>query len=122
MSAPLGYLTFAAESLTLARLFSTGYGFSAGFMIANIFAGAMDVTERHNYGASAGVLNSVGGVAATIIIFTAGLVKDSLGFAGLLAWVAVLCCVAAVVLAVVASRRFAAERFTIQPIARATAD
>ena len=109
VSAPLGYLTFAAGSLGMARLFSTAYGFSAGFMIANIFASAMDVTEARNYGASAGVLNSVGGVASALIIFTAGMVRDSLGFAGLLAWVAASCCVSALALGLVASRRFAHE-------------
>ena len=78
-------------------------------MIANIFASAMDVTEARNYGASAGVLNSVGGVASALIIFTAGVVRDSLGFAGLLAWVAASCCVSALTLGLVASRRFAHE-------------
>lgn len=108
-SAPLGYLTFAAESLPLARLFSAGYGFTAGFMIANIFASAYDVTAARNYGVSAGVLNSVGGVASAAIIYLAGVLKSSIGFSGLLQWVAVLCCLAALALIVVASRRFALE-------------
>jgi MFS family permease len=109
-SAPLGYLTFAAETLPLARLFSTGYGFTAGFMIANIFASAYDVTAPRNYGVSAGVLNSVGGLASAGIIFLAGALKSSIGFSGLLQWVAAFCCAAALVLIAVASRRFAAER------------
>jgi MFS family permease len=108
-SAPLGYLTFAAESLPLAKLFSTGYGFTAGFMIANIFAGAYDVTARRNYGVSAGVLNSVGGVASAAIIFLAGVLRSSIGFSGLLQWVAGFCCLAALALIVVTSGRFAAE-------------
>ena len=109
-SAPLGYLTFAAESLQLARLFSSGYGFTAGFMIANIFASAYDVTAPRNYGVSAGVLNSVGGVASAAIIFLAGVLKSSIGFSGLLLWVAGFCCVTARALIAVASRRFAVER------------
>ncbi len=108
-SAPLGYLTFAAETLPLAKLFSTGYGFAAGFMIANIFASAYDVTASRHYGVSAGVLNSVGGVASAGIIYLAGALKTSIGFSGLLQWVAGFCCVAALALIVVASRRFAAE-------------
>ena len=109
VSAPLGYLTFAAESLPLARLFSTGYGFTAGFMIANIFASAYDVTAARNYGVSAGVLNSVGGVASASIIYLAGVLKNSIGFSGLLQWVAVFCGVTALALIAVASRRFAGE-------------
>ena len=108
-SAPLGYLTFAAETLPLAKLFSTGYGFTAGFMIANIFASAYDVTASRHYGVSAGVLNSVGGVASACIIYLAGALKTSIGFSGLLQWVAGFCCIAALVLIAVASRRFAAE-------------
>lgn len=110
VSAPLGYLTFAADSLALARLFSAGYGFTAGFMIANIFASAYDVTAPRNYGVSAGVLNSVGGVASAVIIYLAGWLKGSIGFAGLLQWVALGCAGAAVLLAATASRRFRVER------------
>jgi MFS family permease len=109
-SAPLGYLTFAAETLGMARLFSAGYGFTAGFMIANIFASAYDVTASRNYGVSAGVLNSVGGVASAVIIFLAGWLRSSIGFSGLLLWVAVLCCLTALTLIATASRRFAVER------------
>lgn len=108
-SAPLGYLTFAAESLPLARLFSTGYGFTAGFMIANIFASAYDVTAARNYGISAGVLNSVGGIASATIIYLAGVLKSSIGFSGLLLWVAIFCCLTALALIAAASRRFTLE-------------
>lgn len=108
-SAPLGYLTFAAESLGWARALSAGYGFTAGFMIANVFAGAYDVTAPRNFGVSAGVLNSVGGFAAAAIIFIAGVVKNTIGFAGLLQWVALFCCVTALALIAVASSHFAAE-------------
>lgn len=116
-SAPMGYLTFAAESLTMARLCSTAYGFFAGFMIANIFAAAYDVTSSRNYGASAGTLNAVGGVASALVIFVAGVVRESLGFAGLLQWVAAFCCAAALLLVAVASRRFEAEAAIAAPAA-----
>jgi len=110
LSAPLGYLTFAADSLSLARLFSAGYGFTAGFMIANIFASAYDVTAPRNYGVSAGVLNSVGGVASAVIIYLAGMLKATIGFAGLLQWVAAGCVAAAVILMITARGRYRLER------------
>ena len=78
-------------------------------MIANIFAAAYDVTARRNYGVSAGVLNSVGGVASAAIIFLAGVLKSSIGFSGLLQWVAGFCCLAALTLIAITSSRFAAE-------------
>lgn len=110
LSAPLGYLTFAADSLGFARLFSAGYGFTAGFMIANIFASAYDVTAPRNYGVSAGVLNGVGGVASAIIIYVAGMLKATIGFAGLLQWVAAGCIAAALILMFTARGRYATER------------
>jgi MFS family permease len=110
LSAPFGYLTFAAESLDSARLFSAGYGLFSGFMVANVFAATYDVIERRNFGLGAGVLNMVGGFAAAIMIYLAGVLKGTVGFAGLLQWVAAACVLAAVGLALTARARLAAER------------
>jgi predicted MFS family arabinose efflux permease len=115
LSAPFGYLTFAVHSLNLARLCSALYGGFAGLMIANVFAGAYDVVAPRNYGFGAGFLNAMGGISASIIILLAGMVKDSLGFAGLLTWVGIACCVSALTLAVAAFTRFASERFSARP-------
>jgi MFS family permease len=109
LSTPFGYLTFAVHSLNLARLCSGLYGGFAGLMIANVFAGALDVVSRRNYGFGAGFLNTVGGVAASIIILVAGLVRGSLGFAGLLTWVGVACYLSAFVLIATAFKNFTAE-------------
>ncbi|MEO8126704.1 MAG: MFS transporter [Bryobacteraceae bacterium] len=114
LSAPFGYLTFAVHSLDLARLFSAVYGCFAGLMIANIFAGAYDVISARSYGFGAGFLNTVGGVAASVIIFVAGLVRNSIGFAGLLTWVGTACIASAVLLIFVAATRYQDERLHAQ--------
>ncbi len=110
LSAPFGYLTFAVHSLDLARLCSALYGGFAGLMIANIFAGAYDVISARNYGFGAGFLNTMGGISASVIILVAGLVRNSLGFAGLLTWVAFACCASALALIFVAATRYSGER------------
>ncbi len=114
LSAPFGYLTFAVHSLDLARLCSALYGGFAGLMIANIFAGAYDVIAARNYGFGAGFLNTIGGIAASIIILVAGLVRNSLGFAGLLTWVALACCTTAIVLIFVAATHYSLERSRVR--------
>ena len=110
LCAPFGYLTFAAESLTAARSFSSIYGFFSGLMVANVFAAAYDVIAPRNFGLAAGVLNMIGGFAAAIMIYLAGHLKDSLGFAGLLKWVALGCLMAALLLVATAGARFGRDR------------
>ncbi len=118
LSAPFGYLTFAVHSLNLARVCSCLYGVFAGLLIANIFAASFDVISPRNYGFGAGFLNTVGGVAASIVILVAGLVKDTLGFAGLLTWVGIAGCVSAAALIVTAFRRFSVERYAAPAMSR----
>jgi sugar phosphate permease len=110
LSAPLGYLTFAADSLDLAKLFSAGYGFFSGFMVANVFAASYDVIERGNFGLGAGILNMVGGISAAIMIYLAGLLKNTVGFAGLLQWVALACIATGIGLIVTVRRRLPVEK------------
>lgn len=104
LSAPFGYLTFAATSLDWARLFAVGYGGFSGLMVANVFAASYDVINRAQFGLGAGTLNMIGGFAAAITIYLAGVVKASIGFAGLLQWVAAVAMLAAVALAVIVWR------------------
>lgn len=99
LAAPFGYLTFAATTLGAATLFSTLYGFFAGLMIANAFAAAYEVVPANQFGLAAGLLNMTGGIAATIMIYTAGVLKQTLGFDGLLQWIAAACIISALVLA-----------------------
>jgi MFS family permease len=98
LSAPFGYLTFAVHNLFSATLFSALYGYFAGLMIANAFAAAYEVVPKSRFGFAAGLLNMTGGLAATIMIWLAGYLKGSIGFSGLLQWVAPACMVAALAL------------------------
>lgn len=110
LSAPFGYLTFATHSLDLARLFSIGYGACSGFMVANVFAASYDVIHRRYFGLGAGTLNMIGGISAAIMIYLAGALKSTVGFAGLLQWVAAACMLSALALAFTAWQRIAQER------------
>ncbi|MBL8293170.1 MAG: MFS transporter [Bryobacterales bacterium] len=98
LCAPFGYLTFAAPTLNLTRLYSVAYGLFSGFMVANVFAASYDVIARRHFGLGAGVLNMIGGIAASIMIYLAGALKGTIGFAGLLQWIAVACALSAVTL------------------------
>lgn len=110
LSAPFGYLTFAADTLTLATVFSSAYGLTSGLMVANTFAAAYDVIGQKNFGLASGVLNMIGGFAATLMIFVAGIAKSTIGFSGLLQYVAPGCVMAALLLAFVASRYYSREQ------------
>lgn len=109
-AAPLAYLTFAAASLPALGLAATGFGLLAGLMIANVFASAFDVVSERNYGFGAGVLNLVGGLAGGAAIFCAGLWKESVGMATLMAWVALASMAAAGLMLLAAALRFEADR------------
>lgn len=109
LCAPFGYLTFAAQSLTWATVFSSAYGAFSGLMMANVFAAAYDIVAPGSYGLAAGLLNMAGGIAATIMIYLAGLWKNSLGFEALLGWVALGCGFAALLLAATVVFRFTEE-------------
>ncbi|MDQ1474507.1 MAG: hypothetical protein QOJ99_5987 [Bryobacterales bacterium] len=98
LAAPFGYLTFAVHSLFYATLFSSFYGFFAGLMIANVFAAAYEVVPRTQFGMASGLLNMTGGIAATLMIYLAGFLRGSIGFAGLLQWVALACTMSALLL------------------------
>jgi MFS family permease len=112
LSAPFGYLTFAAPTLNLARLYSIGYGLFSGFMVANVFAASYDVIARRHFGLGAGVLNMIGGIAASIMIYVAGALKATIGFAGLLQWIAVACVLSAVTLVLSARHYHPRERWS----------
>jgi MFS family permease len=98
LAAPFGYLTFAVHTLSYATLSSSLYGFFAGLTIANVFAAAYEVVPRTRFGMASGLLNMTGGIAATFMIYLAGFLKDSIGFAGLLKWVALACVLSALLL------------------------
>jgi len=109
LCAPFGYLTFALHSLTWATICSAGYGGFSGLTVANVFAAAYDIIAPARFGLGAGVLNMIGGIAATVMIYLAGLLKSSIGFAGLLGWVAAGCVATSLLLVWVALSSFDKE-------------
>lgn len=110
LSAPFGYLTFAATSLAWMRVFSIGFGLFSGLMMANAFAAAYGVIQRRNWGAGGGILNMIGGIASAIMIFSAGMLKETIGFAALMGYVMTAAILCALVLLAVVHRRFGPER------------
>lgn len=109
-SAPFAWLTFSADSLALARLWSSVFGLFAGLLAANAFAAAYDVMRSENRGLAGGVLNMTGGLSSATMIYLAGVWKDTIGFAGLMVWMMAAAMLAAAALASVSARRFTAER------------
>lgn len=100
LSAPFGYLTFAADTLEMTRIYSAAYGACSGLMIANVFAAAMDVVGSRSYSFGAGVLNMVGGISSAFMIYMAGIWKNTMGFPELMKGTAIICCAAGVLLAI----------------------
>ncbi|MCC6343135.1 MAG: MFS transporter [Bryobacterales bacterium] len=109
LCAPFGYFTFALHSLTWAIICSAGYGGFSGLAVANVFAAAYDIIAPARFGLGAGILNMTGGIAATVMIYLAGLLKSTIGFAGLLSWVAAGCVATSLILAWAAASSFGEE-------------
>jgi MFS family permease len=115
LSAPFAYWTFAATTLWEARLFSAGFGIFAGLLAANSFAAAYDVLSARNRGLGGGVLNMTGGLSSSATIYLAGVLKNSIGFSGLMVWMMGIAILASSALLVVASLRFHREHRTGEP-------
>lgn len=107
--APFAYLTFAAESLAVARLFSALFGLFGGSLAANAFAAAYDVIDPRNRGVGSGVLNMMGGISSSSMIYLAGLWKDSVGFPTMMLWMMVAAISAALLLLWTAAMRMERE-------------
>jgi MFS family permease len=104
LSAPFAYLTFSATSLNQARAFSAAFGFFGGLLAANAFAAAYDVLDSHSRGLAGGVLNMTGGISSAIMIYAAGVWKDSIGFSGLMVGMAAVAVGTAVLLMSISAR------------------
>ncbi|MBL8236205.1 MAG: MFS transporter [Bryobacterales bacterium] len=104
LSAPFAYLTFASGTLLEARLHSVGFGLFSGLLAANAFAAAYDVIWSENRGLGGGVLNMMGGLSSAGMIYMAGVWKDTIGFAGMVVWMAAVAVAAAILLVLVASQ------------------
>jgi len=88
LSAPFAYLTFSATSLNQARACSAAFGLFGGLLAANAFAAAYDLLDSHSRGLAGGVLNMMGGISSAVMIYAAGVWKDTIGFSWLMAGVA----------------------------------
>ncbi len=84
LCAPFSYFAFSAESLEASLTFATAFGFFAGGLAANVFAGAFDLVDPRLRGLAAGLLNMCGGFASGGMILIAGMLRKTIGFAPLL--------------------------------------
>jgi MFS family permease len=109
LSAPFAYLTFSATSLNEARAFSAAFGLFGGLLAANAFAAAYDVLDSHSRGLAGGVLNMTGGISSAIMIYAAGVWKDTIGFSGLMVGMATVAVGTAVLLMSVSARSMGKE-------------
>ncbi|MFN8006440.1 MAG: hypothetical protein U0V70_05335 [Terriglobia bacterium] len=89
---------------------SSAYGLFSGLMVGNAFAALYDIVAPQRYGLAAGLLNMMGGMAATLMIFLAGLWKNTQGFETLLQVVASGCVLAALLLITVTTVHFQREK------------
>ncbi len=78
-SSPFAYGLFAAQSMEITIACAIGFGLTAGFFMANVFASAYEFVGPANFGFAAGMLNSCGGLAGGAAILTAGYYRDTIG-------------------------------------------
>ena len=114
-SAPFAYLTFQADSIDLVRWFSAGFGFFAPSLATNAFAAAYDVVRSRNRGMGGGVLNMVGGLSSSVMIYMAGIRKNQIGFPVMMMWMMIVAVICSVLLMAVVSKRFEVEGVREQP-------
>ena len=108
-SAPFAYWTFASTALDEARWFSAGFGLFSGLLAGNVFAAGYDVIGSGNRGLGGGVLNTMGGLSSGVMIYMAGIWKETIGFAAMVGWMTAASLAAAIVLVLVAVRCFRAD-------------
>ena len=77
----------------------------AGFLAANAFSAAYDVTGERNRGLAAGILNMSGGISSGALIYLAGIWKDTIGFAEMLFWMMAAAMLSSVILATTSHRQ-----------------
>ncbi len=109
-SAPFAFWTFSAGTLEEARIYSACFGFFGGLLATNAFAGAYDVIGPENRGLGGALLNMTGGISSGVMIYMAGIWKETVGFAGMVVWMMWVSMAAAVLLGVAGWLRFDRER------------
>lgn len=110
LSAPFAYLMFAVHSLLLLKIIAIAFGFFAGAVIGNLFSSAYDVIPERNYGAGAGILNTIGGISSGAGMLLVGIWKAKVGFEPLVGCASIFNIVGGILLILVARRYFASDR------------
>lgn len=108
-SAPFAYWTFSAETLNEARVYSAVFGMFGGLLATNAFAAAFDVIEKENRGLAGALVNMTGGISSGVMIYMAGIWKETVGFAGMVVWMMAVSLLAGAMLAGVAAARYKRE-------------
>jgi MFS family permease len=112
LCAPFAVAAFQTQSLTGLKLCACGFGWFAGFLMANVVSSAYDVIAPREFGLATGVLNMTGGLGSGVAVLLAGVFKDSLGIAGILLYFALAAMALSFVLWAVVAKRFETERCT----------
>ncbi len=109
-SAPLAYLIFATNSLSMMKVASTAFGFFAGLTIGNIFAAIYDVVPKRLYGSASGFLNMLGGISGAAGMFAVGHWKASVTVPTVVACVAIATASIGILLAIIVGIYFTADQ------------
>jgi fucose permease len=78
-------------------------------LATNAFAAAYDVIRKENRGLGGALVNMTGGISSGVMIYMAGIWKETVGFAGMVVWMMVVSLVCGAVLAGVAAARYKQE-------------
>ena len=100
LCAPCVHFLGNSDSLVQTKLAAVAFGLTSGLVIANLMAASFDVVPVDTRASAAGVLNLVGGLVAGLGTWLGGALKETVGIHKLLSLSAVMCVVAAVLVAV----------------------
>jgi predicted MFS family arabinose efflux permease len=105
-AAPCMYLIGSSATLAVTRLAAVGFGFFAGFIIANQAPAAFEVVPPPLRATTIGITNFVGAAASGFAPFLGGLARRTIGVDHVMALTAIMFLCTALVLAVVVFRHF----------------
>jgi MFS family permease len=109
LSAPFAWLCFSADTLPALQFAEAGFGLFSGLMLSNVVAGAYDLVPESQYGVITGSITFVGGLGGGLSMLAAGFWLTRIPPQTLMFRMAIASGVAAILLALIVSRLFAAE-------------
>ena len=68
---------------------ATLFGVFGGLLATNAFSAAYDVIRKENRGLGGALVNMTGGISSGVMIYMAGIWKETVGFAGMVVWMLV---------------------------------